>query len=88
MYGQIFDTITGYPSENGIISTTIVSDQSIDGDALSNSVYVLGVDKGLKLIESLKDIDALCVTSDKKVHLTPGMKKIFKLTDNNFKVAD
>ncbi|MFL0197153.1 FAD:protein FMN transferase [Clostridium sp. WILCCON 0269] len=87
-YGQIFDPSTGYPSANGIIGTTILSDYSIDGDALSNSLYVLGVDKGLKLIESLKGTDALCITSDKKIYLTPGMKKVFQLTDTSYKIAN
>lgn len=87
-YGQIFNPLTGYPANNGVIATTIVSDCSIDGDALSNSLYVLGVDRGLKLVQSLKGIDALCVTSDKKIYLTPGMKKIFKLTDTKYKIAN
>jgi thiamine biosynthesis lipoprotein len=87
-YGQIFNPLTGYPSKNGVIATTIVSDYSIDGDAFSNSLYVLGVDKGLKLIKSHKNIDALFVTSDKKVYLTPGMKKIFKLTNTSYKIAN
>mgnify|MGYP000870013042 CR=1 FL=1 len=86
-YGQIFNPLTGYPANNGIIATTIVSDYSIDGDALSNSLFVLGVNKGLKLIQSFKGIDALWITSDKKIYLTPGMKKIFKVTDTKYKIA-
>ena len=36
---------TGYPAEEGIISSTIVSDSSIDADALSTSLYVMGLEK-------------------------------------------
>ncbi|MBP2033614.1 thiamine biosynthesis lipoprotein [Clostridium algifaecis] len=87
-YGQIFDPLTGCPANNGVIATTIVSDYSIDGDALSNSLFVLGVNKGLNLIKSFKRIDALCITSDKKIYLTPGMKKIFKVTNTKYKIAN
>lgn len=87
-YGQILNPSTGYPSNNGVIATTIVSDYSIDGDALSNSLYVLGVNKGLKLIQSFNGIDALLITSDKKIYLTPGMKNRLNLTDTSYKIAN
>ncbi len=45
-YHHIFDTKTGYPAEKGLISVSIISDKSIDGDALSTSVYTLGLDEG------------------------------------------
>lgn len=83
-YHHIFDLSTGYPSENGIVSTTIISDKSIDGDALSTSVYVLGVDKGLKLAESLDGVEAIIITSDKKVYSTPGAKNILEITNKEY----
>ncbi|MDU5014100.1 MAG: FAD:protein FMN transferase, partial [Clostridium botulinum] len=73
-YHHIFDTKTGYPAEKGLISVSIISDKSIDGDALSTSVYTLGLDEGKKLIESLKDVEAVFVTNDKKVYTTSGLK--------------
>ncbi len=83
-YHHIFDPKTGYPSEAGIISATIVSDKSIDGDALSTSTYILGVSKGLKLIESIKGVDAIFITADKKVYVTSGIKGNFNLTNKEF----
>jgi len=83
-YHHIFDPKTGYPSEAGLISTTIVSDKSIDGDALSTSTYIMGLSKGLKLIESIKGVDAIFITKDKKVYVTPGLKDNFKMTNKEF----
>ncbi len=57
-YHHILDPKTGYPVENDIIQTTIISDKSIDGDALSTCVFLLGKDKGLELIKSLKGVTA------------------------------
>ncbi|HDK7157356.1 TPA: FAD:protein FMN transferase [Clostridium botulinum] len=87
-YHHIFDTKTGYPAEKGLISVSIISNKSIDGDALSTSVYTLGLDEGKKLIESLKDVEAVFVTNDKKVYITSGLKDTFKLTNTDFKLQN
>lgn len=87
-YHHIFDVATGYPAEKGLISTTIVSDKSIDGDALSTTTYVLGLEKAIKLVESQKGVDAIFVTKDKKVYVTSGLKDSFKLTDEEFQYAN
>ncbi|MHB9922387.1 FAD:protein FMN transferase [Clostridium botulinum] len=87
-YHHIFDTKTGYPAEKGLISVSIISDKSIDGDALSTSVYTLGLDEGKKLIESLNNVEAIFVTNDKKVYVTSGLKDIFKLTNTDFKLQN
>lgn len=83
-YHHIFDPKTGYPAENGLISTTIISDKSIDGDALSTATYVLGLDKGIKLIDSLYGIEAIFVTADKKIYTTKGVKENFKVTNKEY----
>jgi FAD:protein FMN transferase len=83
-YHHIFDPSTGYPSENGVVSVTIISDKSIDGDALSTSMYILGVEKGINLIEKLDGIDAIFVTKDKKIYATSGISQDFKLTNKEY----
>lgn len=83
-YHHIFNTKTGYPSENEIKSVTIISDKSMDGDALSTSAFVLGLDKGEKLIESLKGVDAIFITKNKKVYVTSGIKDKFEITNKEF----
>ncbi len=82
-YHHILDPKTGYPSDSGLISTTIVADNSIDADALSTATFVLGLDKGMRLIESLKGIDAIFITRDKKVYVTDGLKDRFKFDDES-----
>lgn len=85
-YHHIIDPKTGFPSESRIISATIISDNSIDGDGLSTGIYILGVEKSLELIETLENIDAILVTNDNKVFLTSSIKNAFELTDNNFTI--
>jgi thiamine biosynthesis lipoprotein len=84
MFHHIIDARTGYPSESGVISTTIISDYSIDGDGLSTGVYIMGLKKGIELIESINGIDAIFITEDRKVYTTSGIKDKFKITNIKF----
>ena len=67
IYHHILNTETGYPCDNGLLSVTILSKESIDGDALSTACFTLGLEEGQKLIESLEDIDAIFVTDDYEI---------------------
>ena len=66
-YHHILDPSTGYPAENGYVSTTIIADKSIDADALSTATYVLGKDKAKELIDSLEGIKAIFITDDMNI---------------------
>lgn len=73
IYHHLLDTKNGYPIDNSLLSVTIVSDSSADGDALSTTCFALGLEDGLKLIESLDNIDAIFVTTDYKTHCTSNI---------------
>lgn len=70
IYHHILDPKTGYPVENELNEVTIISDGSITGDALSTTCFALGLEKGMELIESLDDVEALFVTSDYEIYDT------------------
>lgn len=82
-YHHILDSKTGYPAENEITGVSIISRRSIDGDALSTTLFVLGLDNGMELVNSLEDVEAIFVTKDKSVYLTDNLKDIFRLRDGN-----
>jgi thiamine biosynthesis lipoprotein len=73
----------GYPSQNGVVSFTIIGDSSLMADALSTSCFILGREKGLELLESL-GIQGFCVTSDKKVYATKDLKENLEILDKSF----
>lgn len=87
-YHHILSPFTGYPVENSLASITIVSEKSIDGDALSTSVFSLGLEKGKDLVENLDGIDAIFVTKDLQVYVTSGIKNKFVLTDKKFTIIN
>jgi thiamine biosynthesis lipoprotein len=69
-YHHILSTQNGYPVRNGLLSVTIITEQSIDADALSTVVFALGLEKGLALVESLPDTEAVFVREDRTVVLS------------------
>ena len=85
-YHHILDASTGAPSRSGIISATIITDQSIEADALSTTVFILGVQKGLDYLKQFPGVDALLVTEDKKVYATLGIRKILEITNKEYKL--
>jgi FAD:protein FMN transferase len=82
-YHHIIDPKTGYPTRNGLRSVTILAEDSIDADALSTAVFVLGVEEGTKLIETLPTVEAAFVTED-TVYLTSGMT--INVMDDSYEV--
>ena len=69
-YHHILSPKTGYPYENELAGITIISDKSSDGDALSTSVFAMGVEEGMKFVNTQEGIDAIFVTKDNKIYIT------------------
>jgi thiamine biosynthesis lipoprotein len=59
-FGKIVDPRTGEPTGK-LHSVTIIAAQTVDADALATAVSVMGLEKGLKLIESLENTEALVI---------------------------
>ncbi|MBO7093867.1 MAG: FAD:protein FMN transferase, partial [Spirochaetia bacterium] len=83
-YHHIFDVRTGFPVENNLSGVTIVTMESAAGDALSTAVFALGLEKGMALVEKTDGAEAICITKDKEVYISSGLKDSFTLTDRNF----
>ncbi|MFQ7551027.1 MAG: FAD:protein FMN transferase [Blautia marasmi] len=46
LYYHVLDPETGYPVETDLAQVTILSEGSLEGDALSTSCLILGYEKG------------------------------------------
>ena len=68
IYHHILDPATGYPVQNDRDQVTIISDRSVDGDALSTTCFAMGLEDGLELIRSLDGVEAIFVTKDGEIH--------------------
>ena len=80
LYHHILNPKTGFPYDNSLISVTIISDQSVDGDALSTTCFALGLEDGLKFAEK-KGVQAVFITEDYELHYTDGFQDEINVTD-------
>lgn len=83
-YHHIIDPKTGYPVDNGVMSDTIVINDDTQNsgmlaDILTTTVFTLGPEKGLKLINNLPGVSCEITTADYKVYTSEGFKE--RVTD-------
>ena len=87
-YHHILDPRTGYPSNQDLKSVTIVSDTSIDGDALSTSVFLLGLKDGMNFVSQKEGVEAIFITNDDKVYITDGLIGNFSITQEAYTMGE
>lgn len=75
-YHHLLDPATGRPIENGLLSVTIIADQSMDADALSTAVFALGLEEGMALLDSLDGVYGILVTEDLALHCSAGAETL------------
>lgn len=82
IYHHLMDPTTGYPFDNNLASVTIISDESVDGDALSTVAF--GLEEGLEYVNGLEEVEGIFITKDRDVYLSEGLKENFSLTNNDY----
>lgn len=87
-YHHLINPKIGYPEQNDIMSVSIISELSVAGDALSTTVFLLGLEAGYELIEELDNIEAVFVLEDHSVYITSGLGDKFILTNDSYTVKD
>lgn len=83
-YHHLLSPETGYPFDNDIAGVTIISEKSIDGDALSTGVFSLGLEEGLAYVNDLEEIEAVFVTKDRDLYTSDGITDTFNLSSSEF----
>ncbi len=72
-YAHIINPKTGYPA-TGIISVTIFAKSAELADALATSVFVLGIEVGMDLIDQLPAVDVIIIGEDGKIHASRNIE--------------
>jgi thiamine biosynthesis lipoprotein len=72
-YHHILDPATGQPAR-GTRSVTIVANRAVIADGLSTGVFILGPDAGMKLIETLPDVEGVIVSDRNDVLISSGLR--------------
>ncbi len=71
-FHHVIDPATGN-SPNKVRSVTILAEDGLTTEAFSKIVFVVGVEKGLQLIESQQGIDAVVIDATGALHYSSGL---------------
>ena len=60
-YSHVIDPRTGFPISNGVVSVSIITGNCAMADGLATAVLVMGMKKGLEMIDRLDGVEGLIV---------------------------
>ncbi len=76
-FSHIIDPLTGYPIDR-CEAVTIIANNAAIADYLSTGVFVAGPEKGLEIIEKIKDVEGIIVDTNGKIIMSSGFKKYLR----------
>ena len=88
LYHHILNPDTGRPSRNKLLSVSIITKDSFDADAISTSAYILGLDKGMELVNNMDNVEAIFITDNLDVKVTPGLEGKVKILNSDFNLIE
>lgn len=80
-YCHIIDPETGFPSDNGIASVTIISESGTYCDGLSTALFVMGEEKAKDFWKEHRDFEMLIITEDSRIIMTENLSENAEFTD-------
>jgi thiamine biosynthesis lipoprotein len=73
-YHHIIHPGSGTPA-GGVHSATVFGPDAVTTDALSTSVFVMGVDKGLKMIASMPEYEGIVIDAEGQIFFSEGLQQ-------------
>lgn len=74
-YHHILDPKTGQPARL-CRSVTVSAKDAITADAWSKPLFILGPERGMKLLKTMPDLQAVFVDAKNQIHTTSGLKLV------------
>jgi len=76
-YGHIINPFTGWTIQGNPMSVTIIAPDTTTADALATGIFVLGPDKGMKIINELPDVEAMIIGEGMSIFTSPGWRNYY-----------
>lgn len=80
-YHHIIDPKTGKPSDSGLVSATVITDDPVRGDVLSTAFFIKGKDEIEKEYNKYKNIDFILIDENKNVYISKGLENNIELSE-------
>jgi len=81
-YAHTINPHTGYPSEQNILSATVIASDCMTADAYATAFMAMGLDDALKLVAKLPEIEYYFIYTDsanqEQIAMSEGMKPMIK----------
>jgi thiamine biosynthesis lipoprotein len=84
-YHHILDPRNGLPINNNVISITVITNQSILADGYSTTLFALGLERGMELVNSTEGLETIWVVKNgtkKEIYLSAGLVDNFVFNKN------
>ncbi|WP_420795049.1 FAD:protein FMN transferase [Halanaerobium hydrogeniformans] len=88
IYHHIFDPENGHPARTGLLSATIITETSLDADALSTIAFIKGLEDGMKFVEDIEDVEVMFITEELDVYISSGLNDGFEITGPDFNLIE
>lgn len=73
-YHHIIDPATGYPSNSGLISVSILSTDPVLSDGYDTAFLIMGFEETVKILKSMSNLSAVIVTADMRIFASKSLK--------------
>ena len=87
LYHHILNPFTGYPFENGLVSATVICDDSLVADSLSTAFFAVGEEGAKTLLEECSNYNikgVILISESGRISLLGGAGELFTLTGEGF----
>jgi FAD:protein FMN transferase len=71
-YHHIIDPKTGH-SASGLLSVSVLGPDTTQTDALSTTLFVLGLEQGMALIDRIEGYEAIFIDAERQMHFSDGL---------------
>ena len=77
LYSHVIDPRTGRPSDNGVISVSVIAGSCTYADGLATALMIMGHTEGIDFVDNKKDVECLIIVKEKDGSLTNYFSKHF-----------
>lgn len=74
IYHHIFNTQTGYPTEQDVKSVTVVSENSTLADIYATALFAMGYEEAISFVNHQESLEVIIIRDDNQVYASAGIR--------------